>query len=311
MKSYYTAAFAAFALLGATALSSAAEAKTTINLCTGKSGLPYAQIGDMIANSFAGDPNIEIRVIKDTGGTWGNIQRSTNIDTSGVPTEADYAAGTACHAFIGQPDGPALLARKNPGEAKKLATIGTLHREYLHVVCNKESGVDDLSDLEGDTTKSIAVGQPGSGAWIIWENFVFEDADYGKTPTSTLSGIDAISDVATGTTTCALIAAGLKNADMNEADELFGEEVVLAGANDKDFNDAVDIEKKPLYEWREIPSGTYPLHLQGWFSAKDTVSWKAKVYLNSSRVSDARAKSALIRTVARLKSNIQKEYGAE
>jgi len=288
--------------------SAGAEARTTLNLCTGKSGLPYAQIGDMIAMQLAGDGNVEIRVVKDTGGTWGNIVRTTQIENSAIPTQADYDSGAACHAFIGQPDGPALLARKNPGEAKKLSTVGALHREYLHVVCNKASDVDDLNDLPG-TSGTIAVGNPGSGAWIIWENFIYEDNSYGTVPTNTLSGIDAISDVASGTTTCALVAAGLKNADMNEADELFGDEVVLAGANDKDFNDAVDIEGKALYEWREIPSGTYPLHLQGWFSAADTISWQAKVYVNSSRIADPKAKTALIRAVARVKAAVQKEYG--
>ena len=52
------------------------------------------------------------------------------------------------HAFIGQPDGPAYRAATNRGSVATLRPVTTLHREYLHGLCNKESGVDDIGDLE-------------------------------------------------------------------------------------------------------------------------------------------------------------------
>lgn len=300
------ASMASLAALALLISPSAAEAKTVINLCTGGEGGPYNIAGNMIADQAKSDPNVEIRVIKDTGGTWGNIERSTG----GSPTDADYEAGTACHAFIGQPDGPVLLSRKNPGEAKRLVPVTKLHAEYLHVLCGKDSGVDDLGDLPGLDNASVALGDAGSGAWLIWQNFVYEDDSYGAIATTTDKDIDAIAAVAGGSITCTLIPAAVGNKTVTEADELYGTDLVLAGANDKDFNDAVDIKGEPLYVWQEIPSGSYPNHLQsGWFTSVDTIKWNATVYLNPSRVTDSKAKSAFIRAVARAKPGIVQVYG--
>lgn len=291
------------------ATGTAASAGTIVNLCTGGSGGPYHNAGLMIAEQSKGDPSLEIRVIADTGGTWGNIGMSTDRDGRAGPEK--FEAGAACHAFIGQPDGPVLLSREAPAESKKITSIAKLHYEYLHALCGKSSGVDDIGDLESMDNASVALGSQGSGAWLIWQNFVNEDEDYGKVATSTLSGIDAIAAVASGDVTCALVPAGLGNSIVNEADELYGSDLVLVGVNDRDFNDAVDIRGEPLYEWAEIPSGTYAKNLQGWFSSKDTIRWRANVYVNTSRLTDAKAKSALIRAVARAKSGIVQTYGGE
>lgn len=56
----------------------------------------------------------------------------------------------ACDAMIGQPDGPVYLSRTAPAKVKQIRQIASLHREYLQVLCNKASGVDDLGDLESD-----------------------------------------------------------------------------------------------------------------------------------------------------------------
>jgi TRAP-type uncharacterized transport system substrate-binding protein len=305
MKSYVKS----FALIAALASSSvAAYAGTTINLCTGAEGGPYAQIGDAIAEQLRGDPNVTVNVIKNTGGTWGNIVRTTGVENSAQPTEADYSSGAACHAFIGQPDGTSLLKRKNPAEARKVLPIGTLHTEYLHVLINKESGYDDLGDLEGRTDVNLAVGESGSGGWLLWDNLVYEDAGYKDVPTSTLFGDRALAAVAEGEITAMLVPAGIPNATVMKADELFGDQLVLAGANDKDFNDSVDEKGKPLYVYGEIPSGAYPKNLQGWFSSQDTLTWKAKVYVNTGRI-DTKAQDKLITAVARVRPWAQAQFG--
>lgn len=282
-----------------------AEAKTVINLCTGAEGQPYSVAGEMIADQLGNDPNLEIRVIVDTGGTWGNIQRTTG----GSPTQDDYDSGRACHAFIGQPDGPALLKRTNPAEAMRIRQVGVAHREYLHVLCSKESGIGDLYDMGGSDAYRVALGNQGSGAWLIWENFKFEDESYAKIATVTDEGISAVSSVAANEITCVLVPAALGNKTVREADELYGQDLTLAGANDKDFNDAVDLNGKPLYQFMKIPSGTYARNLQGWFSGTTTVSWRAGVYLNKSRVTDEKALNAFIRAVGRAKPLIEQQFG--
>jgi len=92
---------AAFALLFACSANAA-----TINLCTGAADQPYAQAGEMIKDEARGS-DLDINVVKDTGGTWGNIKLSL--------------AGK-CEALIGQPDGMAYLARTEPGFGQEVRT---------------------------------------------------------------------------------------------------------------------------------------------------------------------------------------------
>lgn len=277
----------------------ARAAPVEIRLCTGSDGGPYAVAGRLIASMAKNDPNITVTVVVDTGGTWANVQKTI--------------LGEECDAMIGQPDGAALLKRQNPGAATKMKPVADLHREYLHGLCSKESGVGDIGDLESNpkgNRYSIALGDAGSGAWLIWQNFVAEDADYGEVPVTTESGVIALASVASGTgTTCMLQPAALGNSIVQQADEMFGDGLVLVGVNDKDFNDAVDPQGKLLYEFSKIPSGTYPNNLQGWFSGKTTVTWLAKVYVNSDRLSADKPLSAFITAVARAKPAIQAKYG--
>jgi TRAP-type uncharacterized transport system substrate-binding protein len=295
----------AAALLAGAALAGQASAKTTVNLCTGADGQPYSAVGKMIADQLRGDPNVEVRVVVDTGGTWGNIQRTTEVEG----TEENYASGAACHAFIGQPDGPVLLKRTNPSRAADLRQVGALHREYLHVLCSKESGIGELDDIEGMKDKIVAIGDQGSGAWIIWQNFISEDDGYAPIQTSTESGIGAVSSVANGEATCMLVPAGAPNSVVSDADADFGDQLVVASANDKDFNDAVDIQGKTLYEFVSLPK-VYKKNLQGFMSGGvETVSWYASVYVNKQRVTDGKVLGALIKAVAKARPNARAQFG--
>lgn len=288
------------AALAVSLMTISAQAAQTIRLCTGAAGGPYAEAGKMIAAMARGDQSISIEIVTDTGGTWGNIQRTV--------------LGDGCDAMIGQPDGAAVLKRQNPGAAADLKPVADLHREYLHALCSKESGVDDIGDLESDPKGngySIALGEPGSGAWLIWQNFIAEDEDYGKVPVKNEGGVIALASVAANETTCVLQPAALGNSMVRQADEQFGDGLLLAGVNDRDFDDAADPQGKPLYTYQEIPSGTYKISLQaGWFVGDtDTISWLAKVYVNPQRVTDQKALTSFITAVARARPGIQAQYG--
>lgn len=289
-------------------MASAAHAQpVTVNLCGGVAGGVYDQAANIIASFSKNSPDVQIRVIKDTGGTWGNIEKTMK----GTPDQAAYDAGTACHAMIGQPDGALALKRENSSLSAKLKPIAKLHREYLHVLCSKDSGITDITEIEGDKKKSIAVGNPGSGSWLIWENFKAEDPDYATNPVTTEDDSIALASVSSDQTSCMLVPAALGHKTVREADEFFGDDVVLVGAEDKDFNDALDTQGKPLYEFREIPSGTYKKKLQAGFwggSSYKTVSWTAALYVNSDRV-DQKALKALITAASRAKSQITSTFG--
>lgn len=283
-------------ILAIAAIVFAVPAHSEIRLCTGSASGVYYAAGEAIKKM--GGPKLGITVVE-TEGTLDNLTRTLEADDD-----------TACDAMIGQPDGPVYVSRKSPASAKKLRKIASLHREYLHVLCSKGSGLDDLGDIVG-AKGSVAIGEPGSGAWLIWQNIIAEDDSYGSVPISNEGGDLALSAVASDVTTCMLVPAGLHNGLVNEADDLYGDSVTLSDANDKDFNDAKDIDGKTLYEYVDIPSGTYGKSLQtGLFgSSVSTISWNAGVYVNTDRFADSKTLSAFISATAKAAIGIKAEYG--
>lgn len=296
------------ALMAAVCVPALAQAEPmTINLCTGSEGKPYHQTGELIAGFLRDSKNIRVNVVT-TDGTWDNIERT--VKTAATPE--NIASGAACHAFIGQPDGPVLLKRKDATAASNLKIIGNGPREFLHVLCSRESGVEDLSDIAGDNSKSVALGANGSGAWLIWQNFIAEDKSYAEVQVTDESGAIAMSSVSTNSTTCALVPAAVINATVAQADVDFGDSLALVGANDKDFNDSETIDGKPLYKWQAIPSGSYPANLQaGWFTSVDTIAWQAGVYVNKQYFQDNnKALEDLITATAKAKPAIKNTFGS-
>ncbi len=272
-----------------------------IRLCTGKTENPYHIAGDLIAQ--AADDKHPVSVVKDTGGTWANIEKTV-------------LAGDArkCDAMIGQPDGVALLAKQKPAAAKKLRKIQTLHKEYLHFLCGTNSGVDELSDIEDDPKAySIAMGKDGSGSWLFWQNFIVEDPDFATVPTKPEGGSLALSGVASGDTTCMIVPAGLGNVTVREADNAFAGQIDLVDAVDKDLNDALDHEDKPLYTKDTIPGDTYETYMQkGWGGAIDTISWRAGIYINLDAFQGQDgALESLIKAVNRARPTIIAEFDGE
>lgn len=295
MKSIFISALsaAAFAFL----MSTPASAADTVRLCTGSSTGNYFAAGKMIQRMAGNTLAIEI---VETEGTIDNMERMLSVSADDPK---------ACDAMIGQPDGPVYLARTSPANAKSIRQVASLHREYLHGLCNKDSGVDDIGDLESDPSKyKIAIGESGSGAWLIWQNLIAEDDDYGAVPVSNEGGILALSAVSSGDVTCMLVPAGLKNGTVNEADATFGDTIVLAGANDRDFDDAVDIKGKPLYQYAKIPGSTYPNSFNYWNDIS-TISWLAGVYVNIDRFKDQKRLAAFTTIVNRAANGIKAEFG--
>lgn len=285
-------------MLGAAlCLAPAASSASEIRLCTGGSSGVYFAAGHAIANMAGKTATIKV---VESGGTIDNLERMLDLP----PEHAD-----ACDAMIGQPDGPTYIARSSPAKVRQLRQIATLHREYLHVFCNKASGVDDLSDLPGGKNYKVAIGEPGSGAWLIWQNILAEDSSYESVPTVAESGDLALSAVASGDTTCMIFPGGLKNGTAMDADAIYGENIVLAGATDKDFNDAIDFKGEQLYDFQAIPDSTYRVNLQaGWFTSVKTISWNAAVYINTERF-DNKLLNAFTKSTNRAASAIRAEYG--
>jgi TRAP-type uncharacterized transport system substrate-binding protein len=267
MKKYLLAA-ASLAALSLMASGSYGQTAKHVNLCTGAENGVYWQAGQMIAQQAQLSRQLDVAVVP-TKGTWENINRPD------------------CDAFIGQPDGMVKLKHDNPSAAGQITQLGTLHREYLHVLCSRESGVTALEDLPGLADAKVALGAVGSGPWLIWQNFIAEDESYSSVKVTDDAGAIALNAVASGDVTCMLAGSGLPNPLMTKANATLSDKVVLVKAQDKDFNDAVDIKGNPLYTWDTIPSGTYPDIQDGTFSdSVATISWNAGVYLRKASFDD-------------------------
>ena len=279
----------------------AQSAPLEVNLCTGGQGGIYNTAGGYLADAASGSATIHLNV-ETSKGSIDNVRRTVDVP----PTDPEV-----CEAFIGQPDAVVLAKRKNP--SLPIKQIAQLHREYLQVLCNKDSGVDDIKSLPGGKDASgapytVNVGPEGSGAWAVWQNFVNQDKSYKDVPTKNEIDKIALGSVANGDTTCMIVAAGLPNPTIQEANDSYSDQVVLAEATDWDFNDAIDIRGKPLYEFIDIPR-TYK-NLQGYFGGKrETVSWLAGVYVNPQRLSDEKALGDFITYANRAKANIVAAFG--
>lgn len=260
----------------------------TIKLCTGADGGAYKAIGGMIQN-FA-PPDFPIDVIETTG-------TSANMDATILG---------ACDAMLGQPDGPVFLKRAKPADAAKLSRVMKLHREYLQVLCSKESGITDLKELTSEHT--VAIGSDGSGAWLIWQNFIEQDSSYADIKVTSDSGILAVNSVAANEITCLIVTAGVPNGTISEADANFGDSVVLVSATDKDFNDATDIDGKGLYTWGDLPTANYPVTFNRYWGDIETITWNAGLYVNKQRLNGKRLET-FVRAATRARPTILSTYG--
>lgn len=291
MRNSLTAVLGGLATL---ALLSAAPvyAGDTIRLCTGSSSGVYFGVGNIIASFAPSDFTIEV---VETEGTSSNMDALLSKDPA-----------TSCDAMIGQPDGPVYLKRTKPSDAIQISRVMKLHREYLQVLCSKESGITDLDQLgEGN---SVAIGAPGSGAWLIWQNFIEQDSGYEKVKTTSDSGLTALTAVAANEVNCLVAAAGVPYGTISEADANFGDSVVLVEATDKDFNDAEDIDGKKLYEWQDIPTKAYPVTFNRYWGDITTVSWQASLYVNKTKINGKRLDNFL-KAATRARTTILSQYG--
>lgn len=229
-------------LLAGTHLGHAARAAEEVAICTGgKSGVYYGA-GQTIA-AAADKSQVTIKPVE-TKGSWENL---------GLVAE-----GKTCKAAIVQSDAIPAFARARASDARVLTRASTLHREYVHALCNRRAGIDNLYYV--DAKHPVAVGESGSGSWVTFQNWISYDKDrYGVVPLVFEGGIIGAGLAAEGSAvSCMIYDVGLRSGDMNKINDRYGDQLMLVPATGRVFRDAKDERGNPLYEMLEIPSGTYP-----------------------------------------------------
>lgn len=246
--------------------------KPLVRVCTGPEGGNYQQaVFKLMAQA---KERIRFELVDPTAGSLDNI---------------DFLLDGKCDISPVQKDALLVRALKRPEVSNRITPMGTLYKETVHMVCNKQANVSRVTYLRDDKYP-VAIGSAGGGSSITWDAFIAADNGYSKAPTRPISGIQAIEAAKLGgDVTCFLFTSALKSPSMMEADSVAEGKLELIAVDDGDFADAKDPKtNQPIYNYVYIPSGTYP-HLQSgrvksvqvdaiWAARTDFIDQNPRVY---------------------------------
>lgn len=217
-----------------------ARAEPAFRLCTGYDTGNYFKAGHILKRTSTSLP---IEVVP-TQGSLDNLDKLTKGQCDG--------------AFV-QSDAMLVYSARNAQALSAIERAGVLYQENAHLLCNRKSGIDRVTDLTKANT--VAVGPDGTGARTTWEAFVLADKKrYAPVQIDTRSGVRALSAVSDGAAVqCLLSVSAPGTAFMKQDASALGDRVVLVGTDDWDMGAvAKDARGKEVYGYGEIPAGTYP-----------------------------------------------------
>lgn len=221
-KIYGIAAIVALSVMAVPALSFGQETVSTLRVCTGLTGGNYEYTVKKLQETLGSDVQVEV---VNTAGSTENIKKmnSGDCDASMVQSDALY------------------VYNKDVGEVKA-TKVADMYREYVHFLCRRDSGINDLGGLN-ETTK-VMIGAPGSGANVTWRGMVLADKEFGgdyysKIPT--INGKGKTSDLAKlisdDGAACMIYVGTPGNKLMSMDANKLGAQLVLNPVQDKDFDD--------------------------------------------------------------------------
>lgn len=228
------------AAFSALACSPAMAQQPAFRLCTGSDAGNYFKAGHLLKKVAT---SLKVEVVP-TQGSLDNLDKVTKGECDG--------------AFV-QSDALLVYSSRNAQALSAIERAGVLYQEHAHLLCNRGSGVDRVTDLTNKNT--VAVGPDGSGARTTWDAFVLADKKrYAPVQVDARSGVRALSAVADGSQVqCLLWVGALGSSYLKNDAQGQGDRIVLAGTDDWDMGKvAKDARGKEVYGYSEIPSGTYP-----------------------------------------------------
>ncbi len=187
------------------------------------------------------------------------------VNTSGSMQNLEYLEQNKCDGAYVQRNAFGMYAERNPTGSYNFERVATPAVEFAHMICHRESGIEDVGDLPG---KLLLVDAVGSGTEVTWSEFVSMDTNYTSVDTQNVGGSTALNQVSTGQADCMLFVASLNTQLLQRANSL-GDEVVLVPVNDWDFNDKKyghgklfqghrDPSGEDVYVFLDIPDDQYP-----------------------------------------------------
>lgn len=217
-----------------------------LRLCTGKQGNNYYAVGEQIRTQLKDVARVELI---ETQGSWANL--------AGI--DADPAQ---CDAIIAQDDAAVLYEFENPQSKLMMERVATLYPEFIHIICNRAVGVDDVAQLD-PKKHQVLVNRYGSGTYITWKLMGRLNPAYAKLPIREVGLDEGLLKVVDGTQAHCLVAvSGLAAGAGRIANEKFGDKLKLLRLKDDGLHRAVGRGKRPVYAAAEIDDGQYPKLLQ-------------------------------------------------
>ncbi|MYD44680.1 MAG: hypothetical protein F4W90_12440 [Gammaproteobacteria bacterium] len=234
----------------------------TFRLCTARVEGNYHRFGEIL-QQVSGD-NVLIEI----------------VNTAGSMQNLEYLEEDKCDGAYVQRNAFGIYAERNPSGGYDFERVATPAVEFAHMICNRDSDVDEVGDLPG---KSLLIDAVGSGTEVTWADFVTMDDNYNTVETQTIGGSSALNRVATGEADCMMYVASLNTQLLQRANTL-GDDVVLVPVNDWDFNNKEyghgklfkghqDPSGQDVYVFLDIPDDQYPKIQDGiFFSDVETLS---------------------------------------
>lgn len=223
----------------------AAEAKPTLRLCTGKEGGNYYKAGYILANQMQG--SIKILPTK-TDGSIDNLRKVT--------------AGE-CDGAIVQKDALISFKEYEPKAQLEVKRVIELYPEYVHFICNRDKFDSRVTKLMNDKTTKVAIGETGSGQNATWRAMTVIEPRYATVPTVNLDVDEALVEVEEGRVPCMVYVSGLNSRVIKDANVSKGGKLALMNFDDADFS-KIKVEDTPVYEKAKLPTNGNYSNLTGW-----------------------------------------------
>jgi TRAP-type uncharacterized transport system substrate-binding protein len=244
------------------------------------------------------------------GGGYDNVMRAVGIELQkqghevtiknmdGSESILNALETGQCNYGPAQKDIHYLLSKNDAAFEKAVRPAAVLYNEVMTMVCSKESGIDELSDITDKNT--VIVDTIGSGSALTWDNMVQIEKDYGSgsswskaTPVYVPLN-EAEAAISVGEADCAF---GVYGVPASWAKQMVDDGMTLSWVYDKDLNDMEFPKGSSLYNALRIRAGSYP-------SKFDTYKIPAVLF----RSAVAKVDAQIDKLILRIAPSIGKRY---
>ncbi|MEC9283669.1 MAG: TAXI family TRAP transporter solute-binding subunit [Bdellovibrionota bacterium] len=213
-----------------------------LNICTGSISGTYEYVSSLIA---------------DSNDTLGNMNMST-VQSAGSIENLQLLTQGACNLAIVQKD--ALDEFNSTDHGYELEQTSPIYKEYAHLICNSNSRVSKLRDLNQRT--KIAIGPENSGSDLTFNKLSEMQSDLKmakplnmsyETAMKALVGDDSVDEKVDCVFTVSSLGSEL-TWEINQISQAMGrQKLEFIELNSSDFEDADD-----EYEFLTVDKGEYP-----------------------------------------------------